>query len=96
MDLSFFVFDDFARQFLAVLGHKVARDHGAHAVTVKEVRKVWIKLADKRFELVLVLHHGMETLIAPVAPGVVFERSLAMTDVVIGCNDITGLHQPDN
>ena len=28
----------------------------------------------------------MEALMSPVAPGVVFERSLAMTDVVIGGN----------
>lgn len=80
-----------AAQLFTVFGHKVACDHRTHAVTVEEVRQVRIKLADKCFELMFVLHHRMEALMSQ-SPQVLFSSAvLAVSDVVIGGNDITGL-----
>ena len=83
----------YAGKFIAVFGDVISRDEGTHTVAEHEVRKIRIHFFDQGGERVLVLHHGAETLVAPIAPGVVHHGGFAVTYVIIGRDDIAGLHK---
>ena len=83
----------YAGKLIAVFGDVIPCDEGSHAVAEHEVRKVRIHFLDQGGEFVLVLHHSAEALVAPVAPGIVHHGGFAVAYVVVGCNDIAGLHK---
>ena len=86
----------YAGKLIAVFGDVIPCDEGSHAVAEHEVRKVRIHFLDQCGERVLVLHHGAVALIAPITPGVVHHGGFAVTHVIVGRNDIAGLHKIHN
>ena len=65
-------------------------------MTEHEVRKIGVFLAHDVFEQLLVLHHGMRTGIAPIAPCVVENRRRTMANVIVCGNNETSVHQGNN
>ena len=61
-----------------------------------KVGKVRIERLNDFLEFVLVFHHGVDALVAPVAPGVVFNRGLAVSYVIIGSDNVAGLQIADD
>ena len=84
---------DGAGQLVAVLRAEVARDHRAHGVAEQEVGQVGVLLAHEVLEPLLVLHHGVRSCVAPVAPGAVRDGGCAVAHVVVGGHDEAGVHE---
>ena len=57
------------------------------------VRKSRVFFDDEIVEEFFIFHHRSESHVAPVAPAVVLDSGLAMTDVVIGGDDVAGFHK---
>ena len=54
----------------------------------EEIGQIRVFLADKVVEGVFILHHRVETLIAPVTPDSADHRSLSVTDMIVGRYDV--------
>ena len=83
-------------QFIAIVRDVVTGDEGAHAVSEQEVRQVGIHLFDDAGKGVFVFAHGLIAFGAPVSPAVVDDRGLAVADMVVGGNDVAGVHEGDD
>ena len=62
----------------------------------KEIGKAGVFLLDQLRQGVLVLHHGVRTLVSPVAPGVVDHSGPAVAHVVVRRHDETGVQKFGN
>ena len=75
-------------KFTAIVSHVVTCDKGPHAVSEEEIGQIRVFLADKVVEGVFILHHRVETLVAPVTPDSADHRSLSVTDMIVGRYDV--------
>ena len=81
------------RKPLAVFCRVIPYDKGTHAMSEEEIWKPRIFLTYKFLKLMLILHHGMESFVSPVAPGIILHSRLAMPYMVIRRYDIACVHE---